>query len=268
MAEPVITSVLDILTNPPKGVDLTLVGGQALIYWTLFHIESYPELFPDDVISSTYDIDFIVSMKKACEQCHEHWGGELLIPDAEDMTPELGMLIFNKGTDDRLEVDLLQDLFKMSRPDIHKHRLLIKPDDPDFEMVFVLSEWAVLLNRVNNTVGLSKYQRPEALIQVRNAFSVYHAHILSLLDEGDVGGAQSGCHKLIQLAKNSRLGMPLFLKHGLDVLDAIPVADDRFEAVFKEKALAPGILQVREKQARLQHSRDQKLTEMSEKQSS
>lgn len=191
--------------------------------------------------------------------------GELILPSADDMTPELGVLVFNKGAEEQLEVDLLQDLFKVSRQKIYKDRRRIRDKNIGSESFFVLSEWAVLLNRVNNTVGLSKYQRPEALIQVRNAFAIYHAHILKLLDAEEIKKAQSGCNKLIRLAKSSQLGIELFLKHGLDLLDAIPAADPRFEAVFEEKALVPGMQQVRDKRLRTQRARDQRLAEMNKK---
>src|SRR5690348_8920995 len=104
-------TIEEILNDPPPDVDLTLVGGQALIYWTLSYQESFPQLFPDEVISSTFDIDFVVRFKIACHQCAEHWKGKLILPGQDDHTPELGkILIEGDDGEDALQIDLLPDL--------------------------------------------------------------------------------------------------------------------------------------------------------------
>ena len=136
-----------------------------MIYWTTIYYEKYPALFSVGTIGSTYDIDFVVSMRESCKACHDHWGGKLLTPKADDPTPELGILLFNEDSIDQLEVDLLGSLIRLTKRDINKLRNPIAEDDPKLASMYVLTEWAVLLNRVYNTISLQKYRDDEALPQ-------------------------------------------------------------------------------------------------------
>ncbi|MBL4826173.1 MAG: hypothetical protein JKY66_00405 [Spongiibacteraceae bacterium] len=255
--EKIITPI-DLLTNPPPGVDLTLVGGQAMIYWTLIYCDKYPRLFPEEAVGSTYDVDFIVKMRGSCKTCHDHWGGTLHTPAADDPTPELGVIVFNEGTDKEIHVDLLGSLIRLDRQQIEKMRNPIDPSNPLYDSMFVLTEWAVLLNRVYNTIALSRYQHEEAFVQVRNAIAIHHAYILWLLDKGDTASAQSQCNLLLNFAKTSQYGIPLYLKFNLDLLEAIPIDDKRFVEPFCSKALTPLLAEICEKRHRLRHDSERR----------
>jgi hypothetical protein len=261
--EKIITPI-DLLTNPPPGVDLTLVGGQAMIYWTLIYYEKYPQLFPEGAVGSSYDVDFIVTMRESCKACCDYWGGTLRTPAPDDPTPELGVIVFNEGTKEEIQVDLLGSLIRLDRQQIENMRSPIDPGNPLYDSMFVLTEWAVLLNRVYNTTCLSRYQHEEALVQVRNAIAIHHAYILWLLDHGDTAIAQSQCNQLLNFAKTSQFGIPLYLKFNLDLLDAIPVDDKRFVEPFCSKALKPLIAEVHDKRQRL---KDDKARRASQKDS-
>ena len=255
-----IITAEDILQNPPPGVDLTIVGGQALIYWTLSYQQRYPDMFKPEIIGSTYDVDFVVQLKAACEECRRHWGGTLHTPDSTDPTPELGVLTFN-DKDHQLRVDLLASLFRFTKKEILKHRNPIGKEGTEYEHLYVLSEWGVLLNRVFNTISHPKYHHPESLTQVHNAIRVYHCRLKWLLDDGDIAAAQSECNQLLSLAKMSRVGMRLFLDFGIDLMDAIPLNDERFEPLFVEKGLSSTIEQIQGKRARLQKDRAKRAAE-------
>lgn len=230
---PAPKTAVDLLQDPPPGVDLTLVGGQALVFWTLTYQTQYPDFFPDHKIGSTYDLDFIVGMPEACDRCYQHWGGKLYKPAKDDPTPELGQLVFNQGDDDQLTVDLLGMLIRLDRKTIQdKYRVPLRPGIPAYDSMFILSQWAVLLNRVYNTVDLPKYQKPEAIIQVHNACAIYKSYIQSLIDSGDLKDAQSKISLLLEFALNSKHGIPLFLKHNVDLLDCLPAQTDQFDANF------------------------------------
>ncbi|MEE8058813.1 MAG: hypothetical protein V3T17_13425 [Pseudomonadales bacterium] len=260
-----VISPIDLLANPPPGVDLTLVGGQAMIYWTLIYYDKYPQLFPENAVGSTYDVDFIVQMRESCEKCKDHWGGTLYTPAPDNSTPELGVIIFNEGTDAEIQVDLLGSLIRLDRQQIEKMRSPIDPDNPLYSSMYVLTEWAVLLNRVYNTVLLSRYQQEEAFVQVRNATAIHHAYILWLLDRDERSLAQSQCHRLLELAKSSQFGMPLYLKFNLDLLNAMPIEDNRFAESFCSKALKPMIDEIQQKRQRLKEDRVRRAKEKARK---
>ena len=83
-----------LLSDPPPDVDLTLVGGGALILWITFYIQHYPHNFDHNRIPGTKDIDFI-ALKEDVYKCHEHWGGKLNVPGFNHATPEIAILCFN-----------------------------------------------------------------------------------------------------------------------------------------------------------------------------
>lgn len=255
-----IITARDILQNPPPGIDLTIVGGQALVYWTLSYQQRYPDMFEPEIVGSTYDVDFVVQLSTACTACYQHWGGTLHTPNSADPTPELGVLTFN-DEEHRLRVDLLGSLFRLTKDEILKYRNPVGEKGTAYEHLYVLTEWGVLLNRVFNSISHPKYSHPESLIQIRNAIRIYHCRIKWLLDDGDIAFAQSECHQLLELAKTSSVGMRLFLDFGIDLLDAIPIKDERFEPVFVERGLNPLLVQIKSKRTRLQKDRARRAAE-------
>lgn len=150
-----------LLSDPPPNVDLTMVGGQALVYWTLVYQTRYSKLFPDEVISSTTDVGFVVQLKEACQKCHDYWGGKLYSP-GWNATPEYGYLVIGDEDGDAgtLRVDLMKYIFRLDKHEIRKHRVLVGQDDR-YKDMYVLTELRTLLNRVYNAVSLPKYERPE-----------------------------------------------------------------------------------------------------------
>ena len=102
-------------------------------------------------------------------------------------------------------------------------------------------------------------------VQVRNAIATHHAYLLWLLDHGDTAGAQSQCHRLLNLAKSSQFGIPLYLKFNLDLLNAIPINDHRFIEPFCSKALKPLIDEVYQKRQRLKDDSQRRAAEKANK---
>lgn len=241
----------DILGNPPPGVDLTLVGGQALVYWTNVYLPLYPKAFPPDAVAHTSDIDFVVQMRSACEECYRHWGGRLDVPGKDNHTPELGRLVVNEGTNKQIYIDFLDSLFRIERPEINRLRAETHSEDGRFKEFYILSEWGVLLNRINNTIANSRYRSPQGLKQLKNAVLVHWCRISDLLDAGDVAKAQSETSRLLKKALDSRTGMRIYLDHGIDLLRAAPIDDRRFHRIFIEKGLNPTIKAIEDKRERL-----------------
>ncbi|MCP4696591.1 MAG: hypothetical protein GY862_07055 [Gammaproteobacteria bacterium] len=84
-----------LLSDLPPGVDLTMVGGSALVFWTKKYVPYYPQFFDENRIVTTKDIDFIGLFSDA-EACSRHLGGKLRKPDMNHFTPELAVLSINQ----------------------------------------------------------------------------------------------------------------------------------------------------------------------------
>jgi hypothetical protein len=58
--------------------------------------EDYSDIFDDNHIGPTFDVDFIVQMGEACQACKGHTNGELPAQKPDDPTLELGALSLMK----------------------------------------------------------------------------------------------------------------------------------------------------------------------------
>lgn len=254
-------TIEEILTSPPPGVDLTLVGGQALVYWTLVYRQRYPDTFPDEVISSTTDIDFMLQLKQACEECHKHWGGSFY--DAGwGATPEYGYIVVeSEDEDEPIRIDLLEHMHGIDKDSIKVHRTFVGlGDDERYKDMYVLTEMGTLLNRVYNTISQKRYSRPEAIVQLNNSLAIVKAGILWRM-ENDVNEAQRLIEQVVHLAKMSKYGIRVYLDNGIDLLSVLPADQGQFESNFAKYVLGGGVEAVRHKQQRLAADRARRASE-------
>ena len=229
--EKAINTLYNLLANPPPDVDLTLVGGGALVLWINFYVEHYPDNFDSTRSAGTKDIDFI-ALKDDVYKCHKHWGGDLIEPDLDHATPELAILCINPETkEESIQIDFLQDLIGISRAKSLKAREPVIGFS-DKENIYFLSEIMVLMNRVMNTLRLSKYQNPHAFDQIHNAMSVVKSAIMAKLDTSDVQGATRLAYRVLDMARQRGIGITLFVEFGIDLLDAVHLEDERYTKEF------------------------------------
>ena len=254
-------TIEEILTSPPPGVDLTLVGGQALVYWTLVYQQRYPEAFPDEVISSTSDIDFMLQLKQACEECHKHWGGSFYGAGWQ-ATPEYGYIVVESEDEvEPIRIDLLEYMHGIDKDKIKGLRTLIGfGDDERYKDMYVLTEMGTLLNRVHNTASQQRYSSPEAIIQLRNALAIVKAGILWRM-ENDMSEAQRLIKQVVDLAKMSQFGIRIYLDKDIDFLTVLPEDQGQFEPNFAKHVLGKGVEAVRQKQQRLVADRARRAAE-------
>ena len=222
-----------LLQNPPPDVDLTIVGGSALVFWSQLYISAYPQFFHEDKVVGTQDIDFI-GLSKDAEACHHHWGGNLIKPGFNHATPEVAILrLQDNGVD--IEIDFLQDLVDLPRIKALKGRELVE-GLPGNQGVYVLSEIMVLLNRVSNTLNLAKYQSDHGLDQIYNAISVVKAAIQARIDVHEYSQAARLAYNVLDLSRKRGLGIELFIKFKIDLLDAL-IYHDNYPEEFNSIAL-------------------------------
>ena len=229
--EKAINTLYNLLADPPPDVDLTLVGGGALILWINLYLEHYPENFDRTRIAGTKDIDFI-ALKDDVHKCHEHWGGDLIEPSIHHATPELAILCINPETKEKsVQIDFLQDLIGISKAKLLKAREPIVGFS-DKENIYFLSEIMVLMNRIMNTLRLSKYQNTHAYDQIHNALAVVKSAIMAKLDTSDIQGATRLAYRVLDMARKRGVGITLFVEFGIDLLDAIHLEDKRYTKEF------------------------------------
>ena len=244
-----------LLSNPPPDVDLTLVGGGALILWIEHYREHYPGNFDSERIAGTEDIDFI-ALKVDVLKCEKHWGGVLYQPGFDHATPEIAILSVDaEGGEGSIEIDFLQDLLGIAKNESLKGRLPILGFS-EKENIYFLSEFMVLKNRVMNTLSLYRYRRANAIDQIYNAMSVVKSAIMAKLDVGDNKGASRMAYKVLDMTRTRRIGIKLFVIFGIDLLDAVVINDERHVAGFTDMAQPKLLKQIYERrESNIKHQR-------------
>jgi len=234
-----------LLQDPPPDVDLTIVGGSALVFWSQLYISVYPQFFNENRIVGTQDIDFI-GLSKDAEACHKHWGGKLIKPGFGHATPEVAILrLHDSGVD--IEIDFLQDLVDLPRIKALKGRELVEGLSGN-QGVYVLSEIMVLINRVSNTLNLAKYQNDHALDQIYNAISIVKAAIQARIDVYEYNQAARLAYNVLDLSRKRGLGVELFIKFDIDLLDAL-IVHNNFPEEFGLIALPALMEEITERRA-------------------
>lgn len=225
-----VNTLYKLLSNPPPDVDLTLVGGGALILWINFYRKHYPDNFNPLTLAGTKDIDFI-TLKEDVYKCYKHWGGKLSVPNIDHATPEIAILCINPDSENAVEIDFLQDLIGISRTESLKEREPILGFS-DIGNIYFLNEMMVLLNRVMNTLSLSKYQNTHAYDQIFNAMAVVKSAIMAKFDTDDHKGATRLAHKVLKMAHTRKIGINLYVNFGIDLLNALPTNNANYTKQF------------------------------------
>ncbi|MBI4705305.1 MAG: hypothetical protein HY744_29720 [Deltaproteobacteria bacterium] len=86
------------------GMDLVLVGGQAVNFWAERYLGRVAEIGAGLPYTSK-DIDFCGD-RQATAECAQRLGGKALFPDLDDATPNAGMVVLAEL--DTKEIDLAQ----------------------------------------------------------------------------------------------------------------------------------------------------------------
>ena len=199
------------------------------------------------------DLDFIVQFNEDCEKCANHWRGRLIRPGRNDLTPELAKIYISSGDNEPpIKIDLLPDLLRISKQDIKQLRQPVAPVVPldsgsNLKDLYVLGELGTLFNRCYNTVTVSRYRSDEGLRQLRNAVAIVKSCIHWHLDEGRGREAGHVAMAVLKLARSAKVGIPIMLDHGIDLIDAVPIQDARFDERFRLHTLLPRVTQIEQK---------------------
>lgn len=251
-SESALDILISLIENPPEGVDMTIIGGTALAYWVDQYIELYPECF-ENRIAATQDIDLIVRHTDDAKKCHEAWGGKLQTPDIDHHTPELAILTLGSATE-TVRIDFLTRVHGLKQNEHIKDRT-------DLGNGFhLLSEFIVLLNRIQNVISLNRTGE-NSIDQLKNAVSVVHAGVKARIEAEEYKSACRLMSAVLKLATRST-GRRLYAYHDVDLLSVVET-DQKLPGEFLEN-LDKEISRAKERRVRflrqLNHRRTSKRT--------
>jgi len=217
----------------PDQDKLTLVGGQALCFWHEFYFEKYQDLFNDDWLISTQDIDFLGG-QAAVKECAKAWNATPKLSSLDDHTPNSGIVVVDYDGEE-LIIDFLWNVQGIDKTEVEKERfeMLIPTPDGKGTSFFILSPFLCLLSRVSNILTLKRTDQ-HSLDQLRASIVIVKCLIDEYLNGGDEKQARKVVENVYNLAKSKAEGIRIFTEFDIDIFEAVP-EDGRFNENFKKE---------------------------------
>lgn len=201
-----------LLQNAGKAV---LVGGQALAFWIAYyavHIEDSP----DAVVSK--DADFLGDREDA-HRFSLAIGGTVDYP--KTMSILAGVVRKTISPTEEFEVDILRTLNGLDPSAVRKHAKEIS-DSGRSARYFVMSPIDCLVSRLENLRTIVAKQTATGAWQARVATRVARAHVEALLAAEQEKEAIRAATEMLRAATHA-MGLNAFKRHGIDVLEAVPI---------------------------------------------
>lgn len=192
-----------------------LVGGQALAFWIAYygvHIDDAA----DAVVSK--DADFLGDRDDA-QRFSIAIGGAVEFPRA--MSILAGIVRKRVSPTEVFEVDILRTLNGLDPAAVRKHAREIS-DSGRNARYFVMSPVDCLVSRLENLRTIVSKQTATGAWQARVAVRVARAHTEALLAAGQEKEAVRTATEILRAATHA-MGLNAFERHGIDVLEAVPI---------------------------------------------
>lgn len=235
MKELTFKDAAPFIASIPDQDKLTLVGGQALCFWHEFYSEKYEDLFSDDWLMSTQDIDFLGN-QVAVRECAKAWNATPKLSSIDDHTPNSGIVVVDYDGEE-LIIDFLWNVQGMGKADVEKERfeMLIPTPDGKGTSFYILSPFLCLVSRISNILTLRRTDQ-HSLDQLRAAIVIVNCLIDEYLNAGEEKQARKVVENVYKLAKSKTEGIRIFTEFDIDIFEAIP-EDDHFNENFKKERL-------------------------------
>lgn len=252
MKELTFKDAIPFIERIPNHEKLTLVGGQAICFWSEYYSEKFGDLFDNDSLITTQDIDFL-GYQDAVMECAEAWNGSHELPNIDDHSPNSGIVMIDYDGD-KLRIDFLWQVQGMFNPQVEKERFkMLLPVAKDKTVPFyILSPFLCLVRRTANVLTLHRTDQ-HSLDQLKTAIIIVKCLINQSLDEGQEDMAREVAENVFTLAVNMTEGIRLFCDFEIDIFEAIP-QDPRFNPKFLKERY-PRMLEelVAKRKARAKH---------------
>ena len=230
--------------------DAVLIGGGALAFWRAGMTTGLPSALSAGV---TTDVDFLGGKEAALELARnlkQDFGlrVEVYIPKFGDITPETAKVnIFGYGDrppDEYVVVDYLGVIYGFADEDEERMLRRAPEVEADTFKFRVMHPIDVLISRIRNLSGLPAKQNDIGEAQARLAVDVMRFWFENDAGLGDASlerhgpdgaySALAAAEDVIDLAIH-RSGRNVFSRHGIDVLNAIPVESFATNAFVSER---------------------------------
>lgn len=248
-----MTILKDLVGALPADVELTMVGGQAMLIWQGYFQAIYPEAFENavDVAFGTQDIDFVVKDFKAVEAIVDAWRPRVAAtvrrPDPDHATPNIAVIEIDIGEGEPIIIDFLDAWAKPNR--IKNWYPDLVPIEMSNRELKVLGVRAVLLSKIANMLVVGRHGEVYAK-QVRGAMLLLRLFITKQLDDGDRLAYRNLLFAL-ELAMAPRIGSAMLFKHGVELLDSIPLDHQGIDSRYRKRTLQPALDRIADKRRTL-----------------
>jgi hypothetical protein len=205
-----------------------LVGGQALAFWA-----DYLKVpLPGDLDSGvTADVDFIGTSSLARE-LGTQLGWKTWVPTLDDATPHTGKVTQRLPDGGVKQVDFLSGVVGLTTQDIVRRAAELEV--PGIGRLRVMHPVDVLDSRIQNLELLREKRTKAGVAQARLAVDVVRTYIQGVLAaEGERAGLKL-LERIAGIALDTA-AVRVFLRHGIDPLQAVPVDEFRTTPALQAK---------------------------------
>jgi hypothetical protein len=219
------------------GTDMVLVGGQALAFW----MDRYGVGFAAATVSN--DGDALGRLERA-QRLAALMGGTLLTPRTHALTSLVAQIRIPTGRHGKARnIDVLHLLFTIGG--LRRSREFtdaVWRESVEIEWkpgcrFRVMHPLHVLDSRVQNAVGLLEAKGPHVVTQALWAVDVAREALRRVLRQPDGGGQLGAFIREVHRLARSSAGRQILHRHGIEVLDAVPVDEIRTAAPIHEPQL-------------------------------
>jgi hypothetical protein len=231
-----------------QGLQLVLVGGQALNFWAGF-FGARGRLPSRSEPLTSKDLDF-VGPPDAARAFAERLGAAMRLADMDHATANYAVVQCRDGAGRELQVDFLDRLCGVDPRDLEDTALTVSPlDESRGGLVFrVIHPVVCMESRLSNCVELPKYQDAHGKEQAVVSIACARAMLLELLDAGHTGAASSLNERIFRF-RMGRTGRKAAERYALDCFDAV-VVDDRLPERFRDTRYPQMVREVTRDRAR------------------
>lgn len=230
--------------------DAVVVGGQSVNLWAHHYLPRVPELAAYAPFTSK-DIDFY-GTRRTAEHLAKVLDGQLYVPDLGDVTPNAAMVVARLD-DRRIQIDFMAAVLGVEDRAITNNYVVLEGREPTSGQqirVVLMHPLDCLRSRLANINVLGRHDA-HSVNQAKAAVLIARAFIHDLLDQGECRLAQTMLHDLYFVSRDSSVGKPSNVRHGIDP-SAILAGfrdDERLDPRWRERNLATAIQRLGEKYA-------------------
>ncbi|WOF81984.1 hypothetical protein P5704_024630 (plasmid) [Pseudomonas sp. FeN3W] len=226
-------------------LNLILVGGQALAVW---HYQYFSTSNPMDVhYSFSDDVDFF-GLKLSLEFLRKKLNVHIKTPEDFEPTVNLGIFTIPSIYNDNgyILVDIIESVGGLEVAEIKNGTEIVTIDDFDLPLINPL---LCLKSRIHNFFAPYKSDKLKELYRIDIAARCCKAFIREELDRGWTSEISKMVETVFGICKSIK-GCELYLKHKIDVMEAIDFTHPNFHKSFIEKRFPRALMEIQEKRAK------------------